>query len=52
MLIKQPDDKTKDIECLRELAARPDVSAEVRKNIEQEIRLAKGVRLEFHRHIT
>jgi hypothetical protein len=38
MLIKQPDDKTKDIECLKGLAARPGVSADVRKNIEQEIR--------------
>jgi hypothetical protein len=38
MLIKQPDDKTKDIECLKGLAARPEVSADVRKNIEQEIR--------------
>lgn len=38
MLIKQPDDKTSDIECLRGLVARPDVSADVRKSIEQEIR--------------
>lgn len=38
MLIKQPDDKTRDIECLKGLATRPDVSADVRKNIEQEIR--------------
>ncbi|MDZ4202010.1 MAG: nuclease-related domain-containing protein [Gallionella sp.] len=42
MLIKQPDDKTNDIECLRGLGARPDVSADVRKNIEQEIRFMQS----------
>ncbi|MFA7400654.1 MAG: nuclease-related domain-containing protein, partial [Sideroxydans sp.] len=42
MLIKQPDDKTNDIACLKGLAARPDVSAEVRKNIEQEIRFMQS----------
>ncbi len=38
MIIKQPDDKAGDIECLKDLAARSDVSPEVRKSIEQEIR--------------
>ncbi len=38
MLIKAADDKTKDIEALKALAARPDASADTRKTIEQEIR--------------
>lgn len=38
MLIKPADDKSKDIEALTNLAARPDASADVRKKIEQEIR--------------
>lgn len=38
MLIKAADDKTKDIETLKALAARPDASADIRKKIEQEIR--------------
>lgn len=38
MLIKQPDDKTSDIQYLRGLAARPEVPADIRKSIEQEIR--------------
>jgi len=42
MLIKQTDDKSRDIECLKGLAARPDVSADVRKNIEQEIRFMQS----------
>ncbi|BBE50682.1 hypothetical protein OYT1_ch1122 [Ferriphaselus amnicola] len=45
MLIKKPDDKTRDMEFLKGLAARPDVSADVRKNIEQEIRyMQSGMR--------
>ena len=38
MLIKAADDKTKDIETLKALAARPDASTDTRKRIEQEIR--------------
>ena len=38
MLIKQADDKTKDLETLKALAARPDATADTRKKIEQEIR--------------
>lgn len=38
MLIKQADDKTKDIETLRALASRTDAPADTRKKIEQEIR--------------
>lgn len=38
MLIKQADNKTKDIESLRALAARSDASTDTRKKIEQEIR--------------
>lgn len=38
MLIKKADDKTKDIETLRELSVRSDASADTRKKIEQEIR--------------
>ncbi len=38
MLIKAPDDKSKDIETLQLLAARPDASADTRKRIGQEIR--------------
>ena len=36
MLIKPADDKTRDIEALKVLAARPDASADTRKKIEQE----------------
>ncbi len=38
MLIKAIDGKTKDIDALKRLAARPDASADTRKKIEQEIR--------------
>lgn len=38
MLIKQADDKNKEIEVLKVLGARPDASADIRKRIEQEIR--------------
>lgn len=38
MLIKAIDDKTKDIDALKLLAARPDTSADTRKKVEQEIR--------------
>lgn len=38
MLIKQADDKSRDIEILTTLATRPDASADVRKKVEQEIR--------------
>ncbi len=38
MLIKQADDRTKDIATLQALASRPDASADIRKKIEQEIR--------------
>lgn len=57
MLIKQADDKTKDIETLRAFLARPDASADTRKKIEQEIRnIQSGMRgeaeaayeMEFH----
>lgn len=45
MIIKEADDKARDIEILQALAARPDASAETRKRIEQEIRNIKaGVR--------
>lgn len=57
MLIKKADDKSSDIETLRALAGRPDVTAEVRKSIEREIRnIQSGMRgeaeaayeMEFH----
>ena len=38
MLIKQADDKTRDIQALTELASRSDVTPDVRHRIEQEIR--------------
>lgn len=38
MLIKQADDKTRDIQTLTELASRSDVTPNVRQRIEQEIR--------------
>ena len=38
MLIKHADDRTRDFETLKALAARPDVSADTRKKIDQEIR--------------
>ena len=38
MLIKATDDKTKDIDALKLLSARPDASADTRKKVEQEIR--------------
>ncbi len=38
MIIKEADDKTKDIDALRTLAARPDALPDTRKKIEQEIR--------------
>lgn len=38
MLIKAADDKSKDLEILKALAARADASADTRKKIEQEIR--------------
>jgi hypothetical protein len=38
MLIKQADDRSEDIEALKTLAARPDVTIETRRRIEQEIR--------------
>lgn len=38
MLIKQADDKTKDIETLKALSARSDVSPDLRKRIDAEIR--------------
>lgn len=38
MIIKKPDDKSADLEALRALAARPDVSADTRRLIEREIR--------------
>jgi len=57
MLIKSADDRTTDLEALRQLAARPDATAESRKRIEQEIRnVQSGIRgeeqaayeIEFH----
>ncbi len=45
MIIKEADDKARDIETLQALAARPDANAETRKRIEQEIRnIQAGVR--------
>lgn len=45
MIIKEADDKARDIETLQALAARPDASAETRKRIEQEIRnIQAGIR--------
>lgn len=38
MLVKKADDKTRDLEILKALAARPDASADTRKKIEQELR--------------
>lgn len=38
MIIKQADDKTRDLEMLKSMAARPDVSAGVRTKIKQEIK--------------
>ncbi|MBK8320828.1 MAG: NERD domain-containing protein [Betaproteobacteria bacterium] len=38
MIIKQADDKSKDIQTLQELAARTDATPDVRQRIEQEIR--------------
>ncbi|MCL2524840.1 MAG: NERD domain-containing protein [Betaproteobacteria bacterium] len=38
MLIKQADDKTRDVQALTELASRTDITAEIRQRIEQEIR--------------
>lgn len=38
MLIKQADDKSKDIQALQELAARSDATPDIRQRIEQEIR--------------
>jgi hypothetical protein len=38
MIIKEADDRARDIEALQALAARPDANAETRKRIEQEIR--------------
>ena len=38
MLIKHADDRTRDFETLKALAARPDASADTRKKIDQEIR--------------
>jgi len=57
MLIKPADDRTTDLDALRQLAVRPDASAESRKRIEQEIRnIQSGIRgeeqaayeIEFH----
>src|SRR5574338_1618493 len=57
MLIKRADDKTKDLDTLRALAARPDASVETRRRIEQEIRnIQAGIKgeeeaayeIEFH----
>lgn len=36
MLIKQADDKSKDLQVLQELTARPDVTPDIRHRIEQE----------------
>lgn len=45
MIIKEADDKARDIETLQALAARRDANAETRKRIEQEIRnIQAGVR--------
>lgn len=45
MIIKEADDKARDIETLQALAARPDANAETRKRIEQEVRnIQAGVR--------
>lgn len=45
MIIKEADDKARDIEALQALAARPDANADARKRIEQEIRnIQAGVR--------
>lgn len=57
MLIKQADDKNKEIETLKSLAARPDATADIRKKIDQEIRnIQSGIKgeaeaayeMEFH----
>ncbi|MEF8751587.1 MAG: nuclease-related domain-containing protein [Candidatus Accumulibacter necessarius] len=57
MLIKATDDKTKDIDALKLLSARPDASADTRKKVEQEIRnIQSGIKgeaeaayeIEFH----
>lgn len=57
MLIKQADDKNKEIEVLKALGARPDATADIRKRIEQEIRnIQSGIKgeaeaayeMEFH----
>jgi hypothetical protein len=42
MLIKAADDKTKDIDALRSLATRSDVSGDLSKKINQEIRLIQS----------
>lgn len=45
MIIKEADDKARDIETLQALSARPDANADARKRIEQEIRnIQAGVR--------
>ncbi len=57
MMIKAADDKTQDLEALRALYARPDVTNDVRARIDQEIRnIQSGIRgeaeaayeIEFH----